>query len=150
MRRNGLGFKTEDRFRASGLVPISESGPYNLNMNEPGGIAVRQATISDLDLLAPLFDAYRQFYRKPGDLDLARRFLRERLAHNESIVFLAVRPDGSAVDSRSCFLASRRRPLRGFSSSTTCLCGQRPAGRERAPYCLPPRPASDAQLAPSV
>jgi GNAT superfamily N-acetyltransferase len=66
-------------------------------MDKPSGIAVRQATISDLDLLAPLFDAYRQFYRKPGDLDLARRFLRERLAHNESIVFLAVRPDGSAV-----------------------------------------------------
>jgi GNAT superfamily N-acetyltransferase len=66
-------------------------------MNEPGGITVRRATISDLDLLAPLFDAYRQFYRKPGDLNLARRFLLERLEHNESIVFLAVRPDGSAV-----------------------------------------------------
>jgi len=44
-----------------------------------------------------LFDAYRQFYRKPGDLDLARRFLLERFQHNESIIFLAVEPDGSAV-----------------------------------------------------
>jgi len=59
--------------------------------------AVRQATVSDLDLLAPLFDAYRQFYRKPSDLDLARRFLLERFQHNQSIIFLAVRQDGSAA-----------------------------------------------------
>jgi GNAT superfamily N-acetyltransferase len=66
-------------------------------MHERHDIAVRQATIFDLDLAASLFDAYRQFYRKPGDLDLARRFLLERFQHNESIIFLAVEPDGSAV-----------------------------------------------------
>ncbi len=66
-------------------------------MSEHHDFAVRQATIFDLDLLAPLFDAYRQFYRKPSDLGLARRFLLERFQHNQSIVFLAVRPDGSAV-----------------------------------------------------
>jgi GNAT superfamily N-acetyltransferase len=56
--------------------------------------AVRQATILDLALLVPLFDAYREFYRKPSDLDLARRFLLERFQHNESIIFLAARQDG--------------------------------------------------------
>ncbi len=66
-------------------------------MNEPREVSVRQATISDLDLLAPLFDAYRQFYRKPGDLALARKFLLERFEHNQSIIFVAVLPDGSAV-----------------------------------------------------
>jgi GNAT superfamily N-acetyltransferase len=66
-------------------------------MDEQHDVAVRQATIFDVDLLAPLFDAYRQFYRKPSDLSLARRFLRERFQHNQSIVFLAVRQDGSAV-----------------------------------------------------
>ncbi len=60
-------------------------------------IATRQATISDLDLLAPLFDAYRQFYRKPSDINLARQFLLERFQHNQSVIFLAVRQDGSAV-----------------------------------------------------
>lgn len=30
-------------------------------------VTVRQATIFDLDVVAPLFDAYRQFYRKPAD-----------------------------------------------------------------------------------
>jgi GNAT superfamily N-acetyltransferase len=60
-------------------------------------VTVRQATIVDLDLLVPLFDAYRQFYRKPTDPGLARRFLWERFEHNESIIFVAVRQDGSAV-----------------------------------------------------
>lgn len=58
---------------------------------------VRQATILDLDLIAPLFDAYRQFYRKPGDLDLARRFLRDRLENGQSVIFLALLPDGAAA-----------------------------------------------------
>lgn len=35
---------------------------------------VRQANVADLDLLVPLFDAYRQFYRQPSDPNLARRF----------------------------------------------------------------------------
>jgi GNAT superfamily N-acetyltransferase len=60
-------------------------------------VTVRQATIDDLDIVAPLFDAYRQFYRQPGDLDLARRFLRERFQHGQSIVFVALAPDGPAV-----------------------------------------------------
>jgi len=34
-------------------------------MREDSDTIVRQATISDLDLLIPLFDAYRQFYQKP-------------------------------------------------------------------------------------
>ena len=59
-------------------------------------VAIRQATIFDLELLVPLFDAYRQFYRRPSDLDLARQFLLDRFQHNESIIFLAMR-DGSAV-----------------------------------------------------
>jgi GNAT superfamily N-acetyltransferase len=60
-------------------------------------IEVRQATVFDLDLLVPLFDAYRQFYRKPSDAGLARSFLMERFQHNESVIFLAMRQDGSAA-----------------------------------------------------
>jgi GNAT superfamily N-acetyltransferase len=66
-------------------------------MPEQHNLVVRQATILDLDLLVPLFDAYRQFYRKPSDPGLARQFLRERFQHNQSIVFLALRQDGSAI-----------------------------------------------------
>jgi len=58
-------------------------------------IEIRQATAADLDVLVPLFDAYRQFYRQPSDPENARRFLRDRLEHNQSIIFLAF--DGAAA-----------------------------------------------------
>jgi GNAT superfamily N-acetyltransferase len=51
----------------------------------------------DLDLVAPLFDAYRQFYRKPADLALARQFLLERFQHHESILFVAIGEGGVAL-----------------------------------------------------
>ena len=61
-------------------------------------IIVRQATIHDLDLVAPLFDAYRQFYAQPADLPLARRFLAERFQHAESVILLALNEaDGEGV-----------------------------------------------------
>jgi ribosomal protein S18 acetylase RimI-like enzyme len=56
---------------------------------------IRQATTDDLPMLAPLFDAYRQFYREPSDLQLARRFLAERLRQRESVIFIALEEDGS-------------------------------------------------------
>ena len=58
---------------------------------------VRRATVEDAGLLAPLFDAYRQFYGLPADLGLASQFLRERLAREESLVLLAQGPDGAAL-----------------------------------------------------
>lgn len=61
-------------------------------MNTPG-VAVRQATVADLPLLVPLFDAYRQFYRQPSDPAGAHRFLLERFAHNQSVSFLAFAGD---------------------------------------------------------
>jgi ribosomal protein S18 acetylase RimI-like enzyme len=51
---------------------------------------VRRATTADLDLVAPLFDDYRQFYGCTPDLELARRFLGERLDRGESVIFVAV------------------------------------------------------------
>jgi ribosomal protein S18 acetylase RimI-like enzyme len=59
-------------------------------------VTVRQATIGDLNLVAPLLDAYRQFYRKPADLTLAKQFLLERFQHNESILFVAIGEGGVA------------------------------------------------------
>lgn len=60
-------------------------------------IIIRHATIFDLDLVVPMFDAYRQFYRQPSDPELARQFLRERLQHGQSIIILALREDGATV-----------------------------------------------------
>lgn len=52
-------------------------------------ISTRVATIADLDIIVPLFDAYRQFYEQAPDLDLAKNFIRNRLENNESVVLLA-------------------------------------------------------------
>jgi ribosomal protein S18 acetylase RimI-like enzyme len=52
-------------------------------------IEIRRAGLSDVDLIAPLFDAYRGFYGRASDLPLARGFLADRLARGESVVFLA-------------------------------------------------------------
>lgn len=52
-------------------------------------ITTRPATLQDLDAVASLFDAYRQFYRQPPDLPLARRFIQERLQRNESVLIVA-------------------------------------------------------------
>jgi GNAT superfamily N-acetyltransferase len=57
---------------------------------------VVQVTAGQVDLVAPLFDAYRQFYGQPPDLDGARRFLGERLARGESVIF-AVVEDGRTM-----------------------------------------------------
>ena len=58
-------------------------------------VHVRQATVEDLDVLVPMFDGYRQFYRQPSDPDGARRFLLDRFQHNQSVIFLAL--DGEAA-----------------------------------------------------
>ncbi|BCL76314.1 N-acetyltransferase [Jeongeupia sp. HS-3] len=50
---------------------------------------VRHAGLDDLDALAPLFDAYRVFYRQQSDLALARDYLRQRLMRHESVLLLA-------------------------------------------------------------
>jgi ribosomal protein S18 acetylase RimI-like enzyme len=49
-----------------------------------------QAGLEHLDVLAVLFDAYRQFYGQETDLPGARRFLEARLRGGDSVVLLAV------------------------------------------------------------
>ena len=51
---------------------------------------VKRASVADLDAVAPLFDAYRQFYGQGTDPAGARAFLDERLRRDESVIFLAV------------------------------------------------------------
>lgn len=58
---------------------------------------VRQASVQDLDRLVPLFDAYRQFYKQPSDISIARRFLIDRMTHGGSIVLIAEESDGAIV-----------------------------------------------------
>jgi ribosomal protein S18 acetylase RimI-like enzyme len=46
--------------------------------------------VADLRTVAELFDGYRQFYEQPADYPLAEAFIRDRLANDESVVFLAL------------------------------------------------------------
>ncbi|MEO5963171.1 MAG: GNAT family N-acetyltransferase [Thermomonas sp.] len=54
-------------------------------------ISTHRAGPADLDALVPLFDAYRQFYGQPSDLERAREWLRSRLRLGESVAFVAMR-----------------------------------------------------------
>jgi len=58
--------------------------------------SIRRAGPQDLDALAVLFDAYRQFYGQPSDLARARDWLRTRMRFGESVVLIAER-DGAAA-----------------------------------------------------
>ncbi len=60
-------------------------------------VHVRRATSGDAERVAPLFDAYRQFYGLAPDLALSRRFIAERIERDESIVLLAQTADGTSL-----------------------------------------------------
>ena len=52
-------------------------------------ITIRSAELNDVDIIAPLFDAYRMFYNQQSSLNDAMEFLKQRLIKNESVIFLA-------------------------------------------------------------
>ena len=54
---------------------------------------VRPAQPIDLQPLAHLFDLYRQFYQRPPDAALARKFIAERFANRDSVIFVSVNDD---------------------------------------------------------
>ena len=66
-------------------------------MDSSAEISVRQAGVEDVEVIAPLFDAYRQFYKCPTDLQRASEYLTSRIGQGESTVFVAFSGDGAAV-----------------------------------------------------
>lgn len=54
-----------------------------------------KANLHNLSDVARLFDLYRQFYDCPPDLNLATRFIKDRMEHSESDIFLAI--DGNSA-----------------------------------------------------
>lgn len=49
-----------------------------------------KAGIADLDLIVPLFDAYRRFYEQEADPEKVKAFLHTRIQREESVIFLAL------------------------------------------------------------
>ncbi len=60
-------------------------------------IRIIETNATHAPIAAPLFDAYRQFYHKPSDLDAAGAFLSERLKNEESVLFLAFFDSGPSA-----------------------------------------------------
>jgi ribosomal protein S18 acetylase RimI-like enzyme len=60
-------------------------------------VTTRLAESTDLEAVAALFDAYRQFYEMPADPALARRYLGERFQRRESVILVAENADGDIV-----------------------------------------------------
>jgi GNAT superfamily N-acetyltransferase len=51
---------------------------------------IKKVTIADVSSVALLFDAYRVFYNQLSNLQAAFDFLEQRIAKNESAIFLAM------------------------------------------------------------
>ncbi len=52
-------------------------------------MTIIEANIEHLEDIVPLFDAYRIFYKQPSDLESAKRFLKNRILNDESIIYVA-------------------------------------------------------------
>lgn len=61
-----------------------------------------RATDEHLDEVARLFDLYRQFYLCEPDVDLARRYIADRLAADESRIWIAL-DDSRGVGMVQCY-----------------------------------------------
>jgi len=69
-------------------------------------ISIRPAGLADLDAVAALFDAYRQFYAQAPDRARATAFIQARMQAGESVILLAERvpPAGLAEPVGFCQL----------------------------------------------
>lgn len=67
------------------------------NLHTKSPMRIIQATIADINRLAPLFDGYRQFYKQPSNLEAAVAFLNQRFTKKDSVIFLAESQDESAL-----------------------------------------------------
>lgn len=59
-------------------------------MPEITRVTIIRADLEHLEILAPLFDAYRVFYEQASDLRGAREYLWQRLSNLDSVIFLAL------------------------------------------------------------
>ena len=60
-------------------------------------IQIRNFQQQELNQVAHLFDAYRQFYEERTDINLALRYISERVVNKESVIFVAENDQGSLV-----------------------------------------------------
>ncbi len=50
-------------------------------------IVLKKATSNDADKIGEVFDLYRQFYKKVSDVEICKKYIKERLDNNEADIF---------------------------------------------------------------
>ncbi|MBO6606832.1 GNAT family N-acetyltransferase [Psychroserpens sp.] len=50
---------------------------------------ISRAKLKDLNALAELFDGYRVFYKQESNISAGKRFLKQRMMRNDSIIYIA-------------------------------------------------------------
>jgi ribosomal protein S18 acetylase RimI-like enzyme len=60
-------------------------------------LTIRPAAIKDIDQLALLFDAYRQFYEQAPNMVLSKHFISERLNREDSVILVAENDGGKLI-----------------------------------------------------
>jgi GNAT superfamily N-acetyltransferase len=52
-------------------------------------MTITHAKLQDLNYLAVLFDDYRTFYKQDSNIEAAKRFLKQRMVKDDSIIYIA-------------------------------------------------------------
>ncbi|MBV1908905.1 MAG: GNAT family N-acetyltransferase [Kangiellaceae bacterium] len=60
-------------------------------MEDNNSNLILQASKDHIDDASVLFNAYRQFYKMPADLEAARKFLTTRINNKDSLIFVSYR-----------------------------------------------------------
>lgn len=117
-----------------------------------------QATLEHLDLLAPLFVKYREFYGMLSYPESSRKFLEKRLRRKESVIYLALADEEdrllgfcqlypssprcrSSASGSSTTSTSPKRRAGNWSPTTCCNTPSRWPGKPMRCACVSP-PAS--------
>lgn len=53
-------------------------------------VNIHKATMKDLEGITTLFNNYRMFYKQESNIEGAKAFVQDRIAQNESVIFVAV------------------------------------------------------------
>jgi ribosomal protein S18 acetylase RimI-like enzyme len=107
-----LGFFVPYRKTPTKEIAVSAAETQLNPANGASTFYLSFASILDLDQLAPLFNAYRQFYGCADNVPEARAFLAERLATGDSKIYLARNALGETLAFAQVFAS--------FSSISLC------------------------------